>query len=490
MIDVRVRIHDKFSFEFKISFIAVPEKASANEHEFSIDTWIFVPNNLDINRTTYPKERFYGDVKSNIRLITPKYSLKDIYSGAGSPVNQLEASIRGLAVNPLISTAADDYSYQVKMFAAIFKSATRDKVYAIAEEPREENLRQEVSEYVADTKAILLRFRQLKPLLEQGGISESLRQYFSFGDDFMGNIVEQQTFLLMRLLKSRPVFPKIKEELYQLVKEENGYKSANGYALADVNDATNNFLVVMRRDILKKFIESDLYLITKNIKDGAIAEQFYYGLAAGVSMIFATIVAFTAQLRYGNFTIPLFFALVISYIFKDRIKELMRRYFSARLGRKYFDNKRELEIQGQNIGWTKEAFDFVTEGKVPGDVMNIRKRSPLVEAENKIYNEQIILYRKLVQLSSRYISEYKGYRFVGVNDITRFNLTHFVQKMDNPFVPLYIPDEQEGYTTCSSEKVYALYIVLRCRSSNSLFYRKFRLLFNREGIKEIGEIEG
>ena len=119
----------------------------------------------------------------------------------------------------------------------------------------------------------------------------------------------------------------------------------------------------------------------------------------------------------------------------------------------------------------------------------MRKRSPLVEAENQIYNEQIILYKKLVNLESSKISNYKGYQFIGINDITRFNITHYILKMDNPKVPIYLPDEQDGYIRFSSEKVYALHFILRCEGHENLYYRKFRLLFNREGIKEITELK-
>jgi len=292
----------------------------------------------------------------------------------------------------------------------------------------------------------------------------------------------------MRILENRPVYKFVKVKLYQLVEKEEEYKKKKGYSCLDNEDTTNNYLVVMRRGILKKFIESDLYLNTKHLKDGAFAQQFYYGIAAGISMIFATVIAFTAQLRYGNFTLPLFFALVISYIFKDRIKNLMRFYFSTQLGKKYFDNKRELEIQNKKIGWVKEAFDFVMEGKIPDVIMNMRNRTPLVEAESKIYNEKIILYRKLAKISSSEISLYKDYEFIGINDITRFNLTNFIQKMDNPFIPIYMPDEKDGYIRFTSEKVYALHIILRCHGHENLYYRKFRLLFNREGIKDITEI--
>jgi len=489
MINIKVKIHDKFSFEFKTSFIATRKTKNDDTNEFSINTWIFVPNTLDINRATYSKEQFYRDTKSNIRLITPVYSLKEIYSeNDNSPINRLKKALRELTENPSNEDKYQDYTFQVKMFSSILKSASRDKAYYIIEEQDDFLIPDLINEYIEDTTSILQQYRSLRVLANHSSISEDMRQYFNFGDDFNGNVIEQHTFRLMRLLENRPIYNSIKPKLFELINKEDKYKKKRGYSCLDNEDTTNNFLVVMRRGILKKFIESDLYLNTKNLKDGAFAQQFYYGIAAGISMIFATIIAFTAQQRYGNFTLPLFFALVVSYIFKDRIKDLMRFYFSTQLGKKYFDNKRELEIQNEKIGWVKESFDFVIEGKTPDTIMNMRKRTPLVEAENKIYNEQIILYRKLAKISSSEISAYKGYEFIGINDITRFNLTNFVQKMDNPFVPIYMPDEKDGYIRFTSEKVYALHIILRCEGNENLYYRKFRLLFNREGIKDITEI--
>lgn len=488
MIDIKVKIHDKFSFEFKISFIATRKTVDDDVNEFSINTWMFVPNNLDINRSTYSKEQFYKDTQSNVRLITPIYGLKDIYASENSPLSRLQKAFENEINNPDSPENISDYTFQIKMFSAIFKSASRDKAYHIVEEKDDKKVAELVRDYIHDVSEIARHYRKLEHIKQIPSISEDLQQYFSFGDDFIGNIIQQQSFRIMRGIENRSIYEKVKPQLLALINSENEYKRKKNYSLLDTTDPSNNYLVVMRRGILKKFIESDLFLYTKKTKDGALAEQFYYGIAAAVSMIFATVVSFSAQLHYGNFTTPLFFALVISYVFKDRIKDLMRYYFSTQLGKKYYDTKRELEIQDKKIGWTKEAFDFAPESKVPAEIMNIRKRTPLVEAENRIYNEQIILYKKLVNLSSSAIKKYKGYQFVGINDVTRFNLTHFIQKMDNEYVPIYVTDEQDGYIKMTSEKVYALHFILRCQGHENLYFRKFRLLFNRGGIKEITEI--
>lgn len=489
MIDIKVKIHDNYSFEFKTSFIATRKAVNDDINEFSINTWLFVPNSIDINRSTYSKDQFYKDTKSNVRLITPVYTLQEIYMGDTSPLNKLKEALKKLSEAPDNTEYQKNYIFQIRMLSSIFKSASRDRAFYIIEEEELHLVENMVDEYILHISHITQRYRELRALINKDSISADNKQYYIFGDDFIGNILQQQTFRLMRGLEQKEIYPKVKDRLYHLVESEDRYKTERSYSMLDTNDISNNYLVVMRRGILKKFIESDLFLVTKKSKDGALAEQFYYGIAAGVSMIFATVVSFSAQLHYGNFTTPLFFALVISYIFKDRIKDLMRFYFSTQLGKKYFDTKRQLDIQREPIGWTKEAFDFVLEDKVPPEVMNMRTRTPLVEAENQIYNEQILLYRKLVNLESSKIADYRGYSFIGINDITRFNIAHYIQKMDNPTVPIYLPDAANGYIQFASEKVYALHLIVRCEGHENLYYRKFRLLFNREGIKEITELK-
>lgn len=486
MIDIKVKIHDKYAFEFKISFII--NAIESEDNEFSINTWLFIPSSLDINTSTYSKEQILSNVKSNVRLITPVFNLKQIYNKSEGPLLQLKEAFEELAKNPDSADAQENYSYQQRMFSCICKSALRDKAYFIRDTTDNNVIVSLVNEYIADINEIVKGYRELWPIINKPEILSDLKEQFFFADEFIGNIVEQQVFRLMKGIKSNPYFPDIKKSMVDLLQKEIEYKNKKKYATLEKDNSKRNFLVIMRRGILKKFIESDLYLNTKKTKDGEFVRQFYYGVAAGVAMIFATIVAFTAQLRYGNFTTPLFFALVVSYIFKDRIKDLMRYYFSTQLGKKYYDTKRHLEIRNNKIGWTKEAFDFVTEEKVPSEVINLRKRSPLVEAENKIYNEQILLYKKLVSLSSLKMPNEKHYKFKGINDITRFNIMYLVLKSDDPFISLYVPEENEGYQSFEGDKVYSMHFVLRCESKNDLYYRTFRLLFNRDGIQDITEI--
>ena len=75
MITIQAKKHDNFSVEFKFGFEGNQE---VGRGEFMVNSWIFVPNSLDINPQTYGKDQFYRDIKSNVRLITPVYLLREL----------------------------------------------------------------------------------------------------------------------------------------------------------------------------------------------------------------------------------------------------------------------------------------------------------------------------------------------------------------------------------------------------------------------------
>lgn len=482
MIDVQVRIHDKYSVEFKFRFEL---KQTPEVNDFVVNTWFFVPNGLDINALTYSKGQFYRDVKSSIRLITPIFLLREIAGGSAVPLRNLERSFNALAVDPSRSNIAD-YEYQIKMFAAIFKSALRDEVRRLNETHNDHDLEYQYRSYVANVEQITTQYRELKRIINVPTVDMDVRSYYAFGDEFISNLVEQQSFRLIAGLESKD--KTLIEPLKSLIGNEISYKRRVGYLTVDKDSPNNNRDLIFRHSILKKYVESDLFLRARRKRDAVWVEQVYFSLAAGFSMIFATAIAFSFQQKYGNYTMPLFVALVVSYMLKDRIKDLMRYYFAHRLGTKYFDNKTTISMKDEPIGWSKEGVDFITDSKAPKTVMDIRSRSQLLKAENRINVEKIILYRKLVRLNSSQVESDSQYPVAGINDITRFNIISFIQKMDNSKAPLYTLDDRGQPLVIDGLKVYYLNFVMQFVHESQLEYRRFRVVFNREGIIEVEEM--
>lgn len=486
MIDIQVNIHDKFSLEFKVGFHA---RRKVKSNDFIMNTWIFIPDSLDVNSLTYPREHFYRDVRDNIRLITPIFLMRDIARGEMIPLKHLEASFNKVASYPSRS-ANSDYEYQIKMFAAIFKSSLRDQIKYIFTTAQVEDRGFLFDTLLDDVRETLSKYRALSTIIKTPTVSQESYNYFEFGDEFMSNIVDQQFSSLLARLETRDkVFAEgYREKIVSLIESENRYKREQGFPVVSLDSPDNNRSLVFRRGVLKKFVESDLFLTAKKKKDGVLVEQVYLSIAAGISMIFATAVAFSFQRTFGNLTVPLFVALVVSYMLKDRIKELMRYYFAHKRKAKYFDNKITVSIKDNIVGYSKEGFDFISEKRVPVEVLKIRNRSAMLEADNRYTKEKIILYRKLLQVDRPKLDESSKYFVAGINEIIRFSVQSYLGKMDNPETTLYATNNKGQLELTRGSKVYYLNFIIQLKYLDFESFKRYRIAFNRNGIKEVEEM--
>ena len=499
MIEVNTKIHDRFSIEFKMGFLT---RRKLRENNFSVYMWLFIPNSLDINPSTYPKSRFYQDIKSNIRLVTPQFLLREIAGGDAVPLNNLRDAFEALAKNPTRTLIAE-YEYQIKMFAAITKSSLREEYNHICSGGRLDGDTDYLCRgYVENVRNILSSYRDLWKIINVPSVSPEVREYFFFGDDFISSMVKGHSLKIYGELSRREsgVERLTLEQLKGLIEEEMAYREHSGYGNLSLDNPKRNRDIIFRHGVLKKYIESDLFLKVPKKKDGILVEQLYFSIAAGMSMIFATIVSFSFQKTFGNFTLPLFIALVVSYMMKDRIKELMRYYFAHRIGSRYFDNKASIIIKGKKIGLIKEGVDFISEEKIPSEVRSVRYGKRLLDVENRISDEKVLLYRKSVRIDREQLEANNIYETRGINDIVRLHINSFLQKMDDPriYVPELSPEGKQERILC--DKVYYINIVLQlCTGQEGggkggsqemqSEYRRFRVALTRDGIDSIEQVE-
>ncbi len=485
MISINHKIHDSFTVEFKFGFNCYKQDINI----FNVNTWIFTPYSLDINSQTYHKSHFYRDLRSNIRLITPIHSLSKLKDNSCEPVTLLNYALKLAIENPSIKNL-DHFEYNLKMFCAIYKSSLRNDTLKIKFSPNE-NKEILIEKLIIDCKNILFVFRSLYnkmdtiPTLE---IKEKLINYIQFGDEFISNVTQKQLFRITNNLNINRILPHLYFRIVDLIQEEIKYRETRGFEVATEDNIKENRDLVFKSGSLKKYVESELFLNVSKKRDAVFMEQLYFSIAAGISMLFATTIAFTFQTKFGNLTIPLFIALIFSYMLKDRIKDLSRFYFAHRLKSKYFDNRTDISINKIKIGWMKEAFDFINSDKVPKRITKIRDRTPILEANNRYAQETTILYRKQYQIDRAIMDLNSEYRVSGINEILRFNLWSYMKKMDDPYVPLYILDKENRYKEIKGAKIYYLNFIMQLKHNNTTNYKRFRVIFNRNGIKEIEEL--
>ena len=486
MISIQAKKHDNFSVEFKCGYNCIEDGV---KDKFSVNAWIFVPNSLDINPENYGKNQFYRDIKSNVRLITPVYLLRDIAKDTSLPLVSLKKALQNVALNSSTSSL-NAYEYHLKMFAAIFKSALRDHVAHLSSVRSFEAAEYLVDDYVNNAQNVLKKFRALYQIIDVPTVSERTRNCFRMSDEFMSHIVVLRTSRMIKVLddsESTHNLSHIRQKFIKLILEERKYMTMMGYEKLN-GDIEHDRQLVFHHGMLKKYVESELYIRLDKKKDGVAVEQLYYSIAAGVAMIFATGVAWQTQVKYGNITWPLFIALVVSYMLKDRIKDLLRYYFAHKLGDKYFDKKATVAIGEKKVGVIKEGFDFISRSKTPDIVMRMREMASFVEDESHIFEEKILLYRKHVEISDSALAQVDAYPMKGVNEIIRLHLNRFTHKMDNPEVPIYTFDPEGNMMTTSIQKIYYVNIVFQLQHDGDIEYHHFRITMTRNGVLDIDKI--
>lgn len=486
MISIQAKKHDSFCLEFKCGYNCRPDRVC---DDFSVNAWVFVPNSLDINPENYGKKQFYRDMKSNVRLITPAYLLREMADDASLPLTSLKKAFEAIVVSA-DRQSQDEYEYHLKMFSAIFKSSIRDHAMSVRVAGDLPIFSSLVDDYIEHSSLVLRKFRELYKVIDVEGVSDKLKGYFRLCDEFLSHSLDVQTIRIIKKIDTSSGAEDLKDirhRLYGLVEAERQYKKAAGYDLLSGDDRHDRQLVY-HRGMLKKFVESELYIRLAKKKDGVAVEQLFYSIAAGVAMIFATAVAWLTQVKYGNITWPLFVALVVSYMMKDRIKDLMRFYFAHKLGNKYYDKKAGVNIGKKNVGQIREGFDFISLDNAPEEVVRLREMASSVEDESHVFDEKVMLYRKRLTIDDAVLSGICDYPLTGINEIMRLHLNRFTHKMDNPMISIDTLDGKGNLKSMSVRKTYYINIVFQLKHETEVKYHHFRIVMSRDGVIQVDEI--
>ncbi|OQA92484.1 MAG: hypothetical protein BWY26_00250 [Elusimicrobia bacterium ADurb.Bin231] len=485
MIQESVKVHDKYQFEIKLGYKVFE---SEQDTQYNIEIYFFFPGSLDINSHTYTKQDFYKDLRTYIRFKTPSVILRH-FMDKDSPFEKLKSCCERLLKEPESPAICKEYIHKIKMFCCILKSALRDHVKFVALSESPDSIKILINEYLSNLQKIRDGFRSLYGLMAMPNMPVQARSYFLFSDEYISHRIEQYSFSLLRILKKNTAEEDIKytKQIYDLIEEEFKYREKNKFPSIP-RETGDNEEVVFRKSVLKRFIGSILFLKTRSEKEGFLLEQILFGVAAGLSMMFATAVAFFSQSKFGSISLPVFIVLIVSYIFKDRIKELLRMYFAKNLQKVFFDHKIILyTAEREKIGLVKEVFYFIKEKNIPKEIMRMRDRDHITEIENGLWGEKIAVYIEQVRLSAKKLKNiFKDYSIDSINDIMRFDISKFLSKMDNPQKAVFLFHRNE-FKKIYADRVYHINMIIKYQMKNNMLYKKFRIVLNRDGIKRIEE---
>ena len=263
---------------------------------------------------------------------------------------------------------------------------------------------------------------------------------------------------------------------------------------------------------LKKRMWQALYLEVQERKFLAFRKQIGYMMAAGFAALWSFMAEYMIRRELepgrgddalggvdsliGMSGLILIFAFVISYILKDRIKELGR----SRLSRGIFGDLPDFSerIIARNsagasfqVGHIKEWVNRISgEKKLPDAVQKLRGALP---GEWAASGQKVLYYKKVVAIDPR-VPDISKMPFVAIRDITRFNIRRHLSRLDDPLQE-YLNLSRDGIVSQAwFPKSYYLDIVFRysvCNPEGEFEYQSMeakRLIINKLGLQRIEHV--
>ncbi len=496
----RVRLRGKYQVEFKFDY----ELLKGKQTSYQISTYIFFPKTLGINPSSYSKSTFYRETQNYIRLKTPELTLRDFTELSTSPLNSIAVVIgtEGWAAN---SRYNNQLKRHFKFLSAMFKTALREHFNLIY---------QRIAEAAPDSKIHLLIANLIEDfLVESEKITTRYRSYFSYfnlpnvdpevfsayqlTDESLSLQVEEHAIKMFEIvdqhITKKGERAEFIEALTACAQAEVKYRRSLGYpSILDPDGDNEGFLY--HTSVLKKYAYSVLLLSTNMRREGTGLEQLLFAIAAGAAMLFATIVGFYFQQRFGNFTFPFLIALVVGYMFKDRLKVFFQHFFARYLQNRLFDHRIIIRTpDGQRkLGILREKMLFVSEQDIPKAILKRRSQNRLMDRDSDGRGEYVILHMKEIVLFNRnFEAAYANMpEITGINDITRYDLRKYLRKMGNTSEErIYVDGGELRSVTC--QHVYHMNMISRYRSTSpekDKTYRRVRLVLNRKGVQRVEHV--
>ena len=478
----RLKKHDRNCIEIKYTF-PIPEKLRKVDYE--TEMYLFVPDTLGINRSSYTSEKFYQDERNNIRLKTPQFLLKNIVNGQDSPCEKLKISMEKLVSSPNDNAALENCMRNIRLYCYVFKSALRDACSFIIHNAEFHEADRLINNIADECKQALSAFRETGLVIRVPGVPDKVHEMFRLADEYNVMLTDKYLFKLLSFAEKKDYAART--ALSTLLKSEINYRKSRNFPVTTAHGSNEKLLY--RMNLLKKLMGQALYIKTQTRKEGRLIGLMIPGIAAGIAVSIATILLFYTQQNIKEFGIALFLMIVGIYIVKDRLKDWTKAYFAMHTSRFMYDFRTILlNNNGKKIGVRRESFQFIKPENLPEEVARLRQKNSSGGIESGRSKEQILHTRRRIQLHSGSCSKLLDDFLVdGIHDIVRFNLRRFFPGMDNPDKELYVLEN--GHTKkVSGRRVYHLNMILRFSAGNVEDIQRFILVVTRKGIERIEEV--
>ncbi len=490
--------HDLYNFESKIDYkMEITEKKKTS---YLLDTYFFIPSSLQINKDSYSKEQFFSDINNRIRFKTPKMPIEGILDKKNdlSPINVILKALKDIEYGRSNTETITKIQRELCLLADITKVSLRDQFKYMQNNYNEFNKKYNISDllnsYLESIKKLQKKLELIGNKILNSQVPVKSREAFRFADEYISLQIERWLTRFLKAFEDK-FTNETKISMIDVIEKEQQYREYLKSSLI-ILENDNNETFSYQEGIMKKYVQSVLYLEKKKKDPKSQSLEIFYSVAAAVAMFFSLFFGYLILSLFPMYSIPFIIATVVIYMLKDRIKENIRGVSQKAVGSMFPDQRIDI-IDGfykEKIGKSIEIVSFKNIDKIAPEILGIRKSSNISSIEEGGKPEDVILYEKKITLFNKKINHFHTRR-KDISDVIRFNVRGFLRYADDPiqFISKWNVDKKK-IENIPVSKVYHLNLVLKLTSFkekkvNKIHYKKFRVIIDQKGIKSVLEPE-
>jgi len=289
---------------------------------------------------------------------------------------------------------------------------------------------------------------------------------FCSADELCSYYAEQMTLTYYDKCKKRKVSGVNFDELIHFVSEEREYRKQK-YGLKS-----------KEAQYMRK--KEDLFCKSINISQqnralGLMREQIAFSISAFLSMSLTTLIVFYFQRGYGTVSFAVFMALCVSYIFKDRFKELFRNYVAKKMGKgKYSIKSTLIDSEQHVIGHCYDLTEFTTPDE---EILAIRGKGKFTKKEE---DEVVVYYKKKYDVNDKFLNS-----FSQVRDTMNINLSTLLELLPDTTLR-YSSFEKGALVKRKFSRLHDINIIVRL---NNHKIERYRLKVSHSNIEKLERVK-
>jgi len=485
---------DCWQFELKSEFSPLP---SLKKNTFTEEFYFFIPNSLQINEETYSKKKFYQDRTNLIRYKTPEFELHELYDrkNTNSPLSRLQELSKQSPNKETIEEVEDE----LKLLGNMIRSSIRENVRLIVNKLKvNENIMANVKHFCQEIDTLRDSYLEIQFHYLSSWKVKKNKIYFLYLDEFISNTINYYLTGLLSEVRSNVTHShvKITHLICATLEKERQYrkKTLHEPSLTDEDTVSNEF-ILYRSSLLNKFIMDILQLNTTGTSLSKRFQNIIGSISAGIAMLFFFVLFVWQGKVFIIDSLPFILITVFLYIIKDRIKEILRNISFQQFSRWFSDYKTDIRSPDnlQYLGKLSESASFVDVDKLPEKIKEIRNLEFHDILETIKRPEKVIYYKKRIVMEN--VENHQLQRRNALNLIFRYNISHFLNKADNPTHDyLKVDPGSFEFIRATLPKVYHLNIIIRNTylledHKKKVELKKFRLILDKNGIKRVEHIK-